>query len=64
VSILRFAEAPNLGVVHLRGLNGGVCLIGQASLAGYVRAFTQLQASALPADKSAKLIREQAGMNA
>lgn len=58
MSILRFAEAPSLGVVHLRGLNGGVFLSGQAAIAAHVQAFTYLQASALSPDQSAQLIRE------
>lgn len=62
MSILRFAEAPSLGVVHLRGLNGGVFLTGQAAVAGHVQAFTYLQASALPPDQSAELIREMTGV--
>jgi Domain of unknown function (DUF5753) len=60
MAILRFAEAPSLGVVHLRGLNGGVCLIGQAAIAGHLRVFTQLQHSALPPHQSAQLISEMA----
>ena len=60
MSILRFAQAPSLGVVHLRGLNGGVCLIDRAAVAGHVRAFTHLQVSALPPHQSAQLIREMA----
>jgi transcriptional regulator with XRE-family HTH domain len=58
MSILRFAEAPSLGVVHLRGLNGGVCLIDQAAITSHVRAFTQLQLAALPPHQSAHLMRE------
>jgi transcriptional regulator with XRE-family HTH domain len=58
MSILRFAEAPSLGVVHLRGLNGGVCLTGQTGVADHVRAFTHLQRSALSPQQSADLIRE------
>jgi hypothetical protein len=61
MSILRFAEAPSLGVVHLRGLNGGVCLIDQAAVTGHVRAFTHLQLSALPPHQSAHVMREMAG---
>jgi transcriptional regulator with XRE-family HTH domain len=61
MSILRFAQAPSLGVVHLRGLNGGVCLIDQAALTCHIRAFNHLQVSALPPHQSAQLIREMAG---
>jgi transcriptional regulator with XRE-family HTH domain len=60
MAILRYSEAPSLGVVHLRGLNGGVCLIGQAAIAGHLRVFTQLQHSALPPHQSAQLISEMA----
>jgi transcriptional regulator with XRE-family HTH domain len=58
MSILRFAEAPSLGVVHLHGLNGGVILTGQAAIADHVRAFTQLQTSALPPKQSAGMLAE------
>jgi transcriptional regulator with XRE-family HTH domain len=58
MSILRFAEAPGLGVVHTRGLNGGVCLTGQATIAEHFRAFTHLQVSALSQQQSADLLRE------
>jgi len=61
MAILRFSEAPSLGVVHLRGLNGGVCLIGQAAIVGHLRVFTQLQHAALPPHQSAQLISEMAG---
>ena len=61
MSILRFAEAPSLGVVHLPGLDGGVCLTGQAALARHVRAFTCLQVSALPPKQSAGMLREMTG---
>ena len=60
MSILRFSEAPSLGVVHLRGLNGGVFLTGQAAIADHVRAFTQLQTSALPPSRSNGMMREMA----
>lgn len=59
--ILRFAEAPSLGVVHLPGLSGGACLVDQADVAGHLRAFTQLQVSALPPDQSVRMLREMAG---
>jgi len=61
MAIMRFAQAASLGVVHLTGLNGGMCLIDQPAIAGHVRAFTQLQLYALPPDQSAQLIREMTG---
>jgi transcriptional regulator with XRE-family HTH domain len=57
--ILRFVAA-RLGVVHLRGLNGGMYLVDQPAIAAHVRAFTQLQLSALPPHRSTQLIREMA----
>ena len=60
MSILRFAEAPGLGVVHLRGLDGGLCRIDQAAILGHMRAFTHLQLSALPPDRSAQLLHDMA----
>ena len=60
MSILRFADAPGLGVVHLCALNGGVCLTDQVTLADYVRAFSQLRGSALPSQQSARFIRDMA----
>jgi transcriptional regulator with XRE-family HTH domain len=61
MTILRFAEAPGLGVVHLPGLKGGYCLVGQADVADHVAAFTQLQVSALSPGQSSRMIREMAG---
>ncbi len=58
MSILQFIQAPSLGVVHLRGPKGGVCLTGQAAVASHVRAFNRLQASALSPQQSADLLRE------
>ena len=61
MTILRFAQAPGLGVVHLPGLKGGHCLTGQADVADHVAAFTQLQVSALSPGQSSQMIREMAG---
>jgi hypothetical protein len=38
-AILCYPEAPGLGVVHLGGASGGVCLEGQADLAAHARVF-------------------------
>ena len=52
-TILRFAQPSDLGVVKLASLSGGVILAGPRQVARYVRAFTELQAVALPPDESA-----------
>jgi hypothetical protein len=60
MTILRFPRSPSLGVVHLPGLGGGRCLTGQYDVAGHIRVFTQLQASALSPAKSVQMLRELA----
>jgi transcriptional regulator with XRE-family HTH domain len=60
LALLQFAEAPGLGLVHLGGIGGGVCLAGQGSLATYARAFEQLRAFALSPAQSALLLRGMA----
>jgi transcriptional regulator with XRE-family HTH domain len=60
MSILRFADTPSLGVVHLAGLSGGVSLEGQEDAARYVRAFAGLRAAALSPAASARLLRDMA----
>jgi transcriptional regulator with XRE-family HTH domain len=57
LAILYFPEAPGLGVVHLGGAGGGVCLETQADLAAHARVFEQLQAFALSPAQSALLLR-------
>ena len=57
MTLLRFAEAPEIGVVHLAGLSGGVCLEGREEVARFLRTFAALRSAALPASRSAQLIR-------
>ena len=47
LSILRFAGAPSLGVVHLPGPCGGICLDSPPDVASHARAITLLRDSAL-----------------
>ena len=58
VAILRFADAPSVGVVHLAGLNGGVSLVTPADVSSYTSAFEQLRATALTPIASAQLIQD------
>jgi transcriptional regulator with XRE-family HTH domain len=60
MTLLRFADAPEIGVVHLAALSGGISLEGREEVARYLRAFGQLRAAALPASRSAHLIRAAA----
>jgi transcriptional regulator with XRE-family HTH domain len=60
LTILRFPDAPSLGVVYLEALSGGVYLESQADVVRYVRAFALLQAAALSPADSARLLRDMA----
>jgi hypothetical protein len=57
MTILRFAQAPGIGVVHLAGLSGGVSMEGRDDVARYLRTFAGLRAAALSATASARLLR-------
>jgi transcriptional regulator with XRE-family HTH domain len=57
LSILRFARAPSLGVVHLPGPCGGICLDSPPDVANHARVFTLLRASALTPAATARLLR-------
>ena len=60
LAILRFRQAPGIGVVYLEALSGGVYRESQLDVARYVRAFTTLRAAALSAAQTAQLLRELA----
>jgi transcriptional regulator with XRE-family HTH domain len=57
MTLLRFAETSDIGVVHLAALSGGVSLDGREEVARYLRAFAQLRSAALSPSRSAQLIR-------
>jgi transcriptional regulator with XRE-family HTH domain len=61
LAMVQPAGEPGLGLVHLGGVNGGVCLEGQDDLAAYTRVFDQLRAFALSPAQSALLLRGMAG---
>jgi transcriptional regulator with XRE-family HTH domain len=61
MSILQFKRAPGMGLVHLGGIGGGVCLEGQADLGTYAGVFEQLRAFAQGPAQSALLLRGMAG---
>jgi transcriptional regulator with XRE-family HTH domain len=60
LSILRFADAPSLGVVHLPGPCGGIILDSPPDVASHARVFTLLSASALTPVATAQLLRDMA----
>ena len=57
-SILRFADAPSLGVVHLPGPNDGIFVDSPPDVASHARAFTLLSASALTPAATTQLLRD------
>lgn len=56
LAILRFPDAPGLGVVYLEALSGGVYLESQEDVARYIRAFALLRAAALSAVDTVQLL--------
>jgi transcriptional regulator with XRE-family HTH domain len=61
LAVLQFTGTAGLGLVHLGGIAGGVCLEGRGDLAAYAQAFDQLRAFALSPAQSALLLRGLAG---
>jgi transcriptional regulator with XRE-family HTH domain len=57
MTLLRFAETPEIGVIHLAALSGGISLESREEVARYLRTFAGLRSAALPASRSAHLIR-------
>jgi len=57
MTLLQFAETPEIGVVHLSALSGGVSLDDREEVSRYLRTFAQLRLAALSAPRSAQLIR-------
>ena len=63
MAILRFADPPGLGVIHLAALSGGGAGVGLEAaedVARYIRTFARLRAAALTPAASARLLREMA----
>jgi transcriptional regulator with XRE-family HTH domain len=61
LSILQFTGTSGLGLVHLGGIAGGVCLEGRGDLVAYATAFDQLRARAQSPARSALFLRGLAG---
>src|ERR1035441_879652 len=59
-SILRFADAPSLGVVHLPGPCGGIILDSPPDVASHAQVFTLLSASALTPAATVQLLQDMA----
>ena len=57
LAILRFPDAPGLGVAHLGAVSGGVYLESQDDVARYLRAFALLRVAALSPADSDRMLR-------
>jgi hypothetical protein len=60
MSILRFPALPTLGLAHVSGPNGGICLEQPQDVSAYVHAFQQAQAAALNHAASSDFIQRLA----
>jgi transcriptional regulator with XRE-family HTH domain len=60
LSILRFADVPNLGVVHLPGPCGGIILDRPPDVARHAQVIAMLRASALTQTATAHLLQDMA----
>ncbi|HLQ53969.1 MAG TPA: DUF5753 domain-containing protein [Streptosporangiaceae bacterium] len=58
--IMKFPEAPDLGVVYLEGQTGGIYLESADEVARYTLVFEHLRASALSTSATVRLIDEVA----
>jgi len=56
LAILRFPDAPGMGVVYLEALSGGIYLESQEDVARYIRAFALLRSAALSPAESVRLL--------
>ena len=61
LDILQFAGTAGLGLVHLGGIAGGVCLEDRGDLVAYATAFDRLRSIACAPAQSALLLRDLAG---
>jgi transcriptional regulator with XRE-family HTH domain len=57
-SVLQFSRAPALGLVHVAGPSGGICLDTPSVVDTYVRTFTHLRLFALTPQDSARKLRQ------
>ena len=57
MTLLRFAEAPDIGVIHVPALSGGISLEGRDEVTRFLRTFAGLRSAALSTSRSAHLIR-------
>jgi hypothetical protein len=59
-SVLQFSRVPSLGLVHVDGPAGGICLDTPAAVAAYTTTFTHLHLVSLTRQESAARLSEGA----
>lgn len=59
-SLLKFNATPTLGLVHVSGPSGGICLDDAAAVSAYTTVFTQVSSCALNPEQSAEKLRRLA----
>jgi hypothetical protein len=57
-SVLKFSRVPALGLVHVAGPSGGICLDTPTVIDTYATTFTHLRLSALTPQDSARKLRQ------
>jgi transcriptional regulator with XRE-family HTH domain len=61
-SVLHFSETPGLGLVHVSGASGGICLDDAGSIAAYAKTFSHVTWYTLTPEQSLVKFRELARM--
>jgi hypothetical protein len=59
-SVLHFSETPGLGLVHVSGASGGICMDDTAAIAAYAKTFSHVTWYALTREQSQAKFRELA----
>jgi transcriptional regulator with XRE-family HTH domain len=59
-SVLQFSETPDLGLVHVSGPGGGICLSEPSAATAYARAFAHTSGFSLGPEQSARRLRQLA----
>jgi hypothetical protein len=59
-SLLQFSEIPDLGLIHVAGPGGGICLNDPSATTAYAQVFAQTSSYALSPEQSAQRLRQLA----
>jgi hypothetical protein len=59
-SVLGFSETPDLGLVHVSGPGGGICLSEPSATTAYAEVFAHMSGFSLSTEQSALRLRQLA----